>query len=284
MFLAPSIYGANITVNWEPEVGDKGKWGFLFSRIPYSDAHFPYRAASTGLRLKVAGWTFLLARTWVGPRPGSCLFQILNRVESDEPFIPENGAFTPNITIPRFLITTTSSTRLKSTVASTSSAVEGGQNSTRTTSTDIAHNPTADPGSKHEASSHGTIRGGSVGGFIFFILLSIILFLYCRRRERYDGIKNGFNIHNSDERIERAQREIAEVQRQREPAESELERHEQSARESENNLDIEVNMMRDRIDELTRRIEEFEVLRQDDSEVQALPDYYSRSAPSPVNQ
>ncbi|KAF9460085.1 hypothetical protein BDZ94DRAFT_1378539 [Collybia nuda] len=84
------------------------------------------------------------------------------------------------------------------------------------------------------------------------------------------------------ERIEQARHRIAEAERQHEVLESTLLRDENNTRESSNNLDIEVNRLRSQMEELTRRIEEFEIIRRGDLEAQTLPDYYSRSARSTV--
>ncbi|KAF9460083.1 hypothetical protein BDZ94DRAFT_1311851 [Collybia nuda] len=170
--------------------------------------------------------------------------------------------------------------------------------------------PTADLNSKYEASSLRVIIGGSVGGFIFSILLCISLVLYCRNRRKHGGLKNGFTVHNGDEEKQAyvvPKRIFLHFIHRVRPKEQhlivhpmahsgdypppegkrvlqlDLERHEYSRRESGNGLDSEVNRLRGQIEELTRRMEEFEIIRRDDPEVHAPPDYYSRSAQSPVD-
>ncbi|KAF9461668.1 hypothetical protein BDZ94DRAFT_1237536 [Collybia nuda] len=138
-------------------------------------------------------------------------------------------------------------------------------------------------GSKNEASHQEIIIGGSVGGLTFSILLCIILFLYCRKRRNRGGLGKGSVVKDSDQRTQGVCLEVTEVQSQREVLQLDLERYEYGTTESGNGLDSEVNRLRGQIEELTRRMEEFEIIRQDDPEAQAPPDYYSRSTPSPVD-
>ncbi|KAF9460076.1 hypothetical protein BDZ94DRAFT_1311846 [Collybia nuda] len=79
------------------------------------------------------------------------------------------------------------------------------------------------------------------------------------------------------ERFERIQREMEETRRQREALQSDLERRRGGTGESGNGLDDEVNRLKNQIEELTRRMGEFEIIRQDDLEMHAPPDYYHPS-------
>ncbi|KAF9456075.1 hypothetical protein BDZ94DRAFT_1315526 [Collybia nuda] len=85
------------------------------------------------------------------------------------------------------------------------------------------------------------------------------------------------------ERYERSRRALADAQRQREVLQLDLGQRECSAREFGNDLDSEVSRLRRQIEELTRRMEDFELIRQDDLEAYAPPDYYSRSAESNIH-
>ncbi|KAF9456072.1 hypothetical protein BDZ94DRAFT_1315525 [Collybia nuda] len=87
-------------------------------------------------------------------------------------------------------------------------------------------------------------------------------------------------ITGCTEWIGRVRREMAEAERQRSIFLFSLEQHENNMGELFHGPDSEVDELRHQIAELTRRMEEFEMIRRDDLEISAPPDYYSRSAPS----
>ncbi|KAF9460074.1 hypothetical protein BDZ94DRAFT_1238763 [Collybia nuda] len=69
---------------------------------------------------------------------------------------------------------------------------------------------------------------------------------------------------------------MEEMQRQREALRLGMEQHGDNTRDLNNIQESEFNRLTQQIEQLTRRIEEFGVIRREDPETQAPPDYFSQ--------